>query len=286
MAVAGSAFIRFRQELLQQPQIAGIVKLHQFCPVFQLCGGDSRELLHIYGVLGFVLQERNQKPLAFKVIRLLNAVDRAVGGSPAARTEPAEGQIIHPAAEHEALENVDGIFRRPVRQLNLIDGGNRFPPDVGAVIALCFPEKRMIALRLKHRLKPLRQKCFLRVGHTQKRFQPRQQLLCGLRLRQAAVKGIPVIDLIQAEYLVELVRYVKPAVFAIFKDRHVCRKNVLEFLMFPHVRDSAFDITIHEKLTDLHIRSPLQRLPPFYHITAGCASAARFLVLHLPGNVV
>ena len=74
VAVAGSAFICFRQELLQQPQIAGIVKLHQFCPVFQLCGGDSRELLHIYGVLGFVLQERNQKPFAFKVIRLLNAV--------------------------------------------------------------------------------------------------------------------------------------------------------------------------------------------------------------------
>ena len=55
----------------------------------------------------------------------------------------------------------------------------------------------MIALRLKHRLKPLRQKRFLRAGHTQKRFQPRQQLLCGLRLRQAAVKDIPVIDLVQ-----------------------------------------------------------------------------------------
>ena len=64
VAVAGSAFIRFRQELLQQPQIAGIVKLHQFCPVFQLCGGDSRELLHIYGVLGFVTEyaiERRRK---------------------------------------------------------------------------------------------------------------------------------------------------------------------------------------------------------------------------------
>ena len=95
------------------------MQLHQFCPVFQLRGGDSRKLFHIYGMLGFMLQKRNKKPLAFKIIRLLNAVDCAIGRGPAARTVPAEGQIIHPASEYEAFENVNGVFRRSARQFDL-----------------------------------------------------------------------------------------------------------------------------------------------------------------------
>ena len=102
MAVVGSVFVRFGQKLLQENQIAGIVKLHKLRTVFQLRGGDSREVLHIHGVLRFVLQQRNEEFLALKIIRLLNTVDCSVGRSPAVRAEPAEGQIVHPAPEHKA----------------------------------------------------------------------------------------------------------------------------------------------------------------------------------------
>ena len=161
MTVIRFAFIRFRQELLQQPQIAGVMELHKLCPVFQLCGGDSRELFHIYGMLRFMLQKGNEKPLAFKIIRLLNAVDRAIGRSPAACPEPAEGQIIHPAAEDKALENVDGIFRRSARQLYAVNGRYGILPDIGAVKSLGFPEKRMIAMLFKHGTQPLRKPVFV-----------------------------------------------------------------------------------------------------------------------------
>lgn len=79
MTVARSAFIRFGQELLQQSQIYGVNELHKFCPVFQLRGRDPREVFHVQGMLCFMLQKRNKKSLAFKIIRLFYAVDRAVG---------------------------------------------------------------------------------------------------------------------------------------------------------------------------------------------------------------
>lgn len=105
----------------------------------------------------FVLQERNQKPLACKIIRLPDTVDRAIGRRPAAGPVSPEGEIIHPAPEHKALQNVDRIFCRSVRKLNAVDGRNRIPPDIRAVISLRFSEKSMIALRFKQRLKQLRQ---------------------------------------------------------------------------------------------------------------------------------
>ena len=139
MTVVRFALVRFRQELLQQPRVAGEMQLHQLGPVFQLRRGDLRESFSVHGMLRLMLQERDPEPLAFQIIRLLDAVDRAVGRGPAARAVPAEGQIIHPAPEHEALEKIDGIFRRSVRHLHLIDGRDRFAPDIGAVIALRFP---------------------------------------------------------------------------------------------------------------------------------------------------
>lgn len=199
VAVAGLAFVRLRQELLQQPRIAGVVQLHQLRPVFQLRGGDPGEPLHIHRVLRFVLQQGDEEPLACKIIRLLDAVDGAVGRGPAARAVPAEGQIVHPAAEYEVPEDVDGVCRRSVRQLHLIGGGDRIPPDIGAVVALGLPEKRVTARRFKLRLQPLRQKRLRRIGHVQERPQPCQQSVCGLHLRQAAVKGVAVIDLVHAQ---------------------------------------------------------------------------------------
>lgn len=77
---------------------------------------------------------------------LRNAVDRAVRRSPAACPEPAEGQIIHPASEYKALENVDRVLRCTVRQLYAVNGRYGFLPDIGAVIAPGFPEKRMISI--------------------------------------------------------------------------------------------------------------------------------------------
>lgn len=103
MTVVRSAFVRFRQELLQQSQIYGVNELHKFCPVFQLRGRDPREVFHVQGMLCFMLQERNKKSLAFKIIRLFYAVDRAVGRSPAACAVPAESQIIHPASKKQSL---------------------------------------------------------------------------------------------------------------------------------------------------------------------------------------
>ena len=91
------------------------MEFNEFCPVFRLCRGHPRKSLHIHGMLRLVLQKRNKKPLALKIIRLLNAVDRAVGRRPAAGTVPPEGQIVHPAPEYEALENVVRVFRRSVR---------------------------------------------------------------------------------------------------------------------------------------------------------------------------
>ena len=228
------------------------MQLHQLCPIFQLRRGDLRESLHVNGVLCFVLQQRNKKPFAFKIICLLDAVDRAVGRSPAARPVPAEGQVIHPASEYEAFEDVDRVFRRSVRQLDAVDGRNRFPPDIRAVIALGSAEKRMIAIRFKHRLKLLRQKLFIRIRHVQKRFQPYQQLTRGLRLRQAAIKDVAKINLIQTQNVIERVRYVKPAVFAVFKNRGIRGKNFFEFLVLAHVCDGALYISVYEKLTDLH----------------------------------
>ena len=196
MTIVRFAFIRFRQKLLQQSQIAGVMQLHKFCTVFQLIRGDSRELFHIYGMLRFVLQKRNEKPLAFKIIRLLNAVYRAIGRSPAASTVPAEGQIIHPAAEYKALENIYCIFRRSARQLDTVDSRNGIFPDIWAVIPLGFSEKRVVSVLFKNCLKPLCQKLFLRIRHIQKRPQLRQQLVCGLCPRQPAIKDITVINLI------------------------------------------------------------------------------------------
>ena len=100
------------------------MQLHQLRPVFQLRGQDSRELLHICGMLRFVLQKRNEEPLAFKIIGLLDAVDRAIRRSPAPRTELSEGQIVHPAAKYKTLENIDGVFRRSARQFHAVDRWN------------------------------------------------------------------------------------------------------------------------------------------------------------------
>ena len=146
-----------------QSQIAGVMELHKFCPVFQLRGGDPRELFHIYGMLCFVLQKGNKKPLAFKIIGLLNTVDRAIGRSPAACPEPSEGQIIHPTAEHKAPQNIDRVLRCTVRQLYAVNGRYGILPDIGTVIALGFPEKRMIAMLRKHSAQPLNKLVFLRV---------------------------------------------------------------------------------------------------------------------------
>ena len=101
---------------------------------------------HIYGVLRFVLQKRNEKSLAVKIIGLLNAVDCAIGGSPTTRSEAAKGQVIHPASEYKAFENVDCIFRCPVRKFYAVNAGNGILPDIGTIIALGFPEKRVIAI--------------------------------------------------------------------------------------------------------------------------------------------
>lgn len=79
MAVASFALIRFRYELLQQRNIAGVMELHELCAVFQLCGSDAREPFHIHGMLRLVLQKRNEEPLAFKVVCLPDAVYGAVG---------------------------------------------------------------------------------------------------------------------------------------------------------------------------------------------------------------
>ena len=146
------------------------MEFHKFCPVFQLCGGDSRKLFHIYGMLRFVLQKRNEKPLAFKIIGLLNAVDRAIGRSPAACPEPSEGQIIHPTAKYKAPQNIDRVLRRTLRQLYAVNGRYGILLDIGTVIALGFPKKRMIALRFKRRLKLLRQKRLLCIRHIQQGF--------------------------------------------------------------------------------------------------------------------
>ena len=188
MTIVRFAFIRFRQKLLQQSQIAGVMQLHKFCTVFQLIRGDSRELFHIYGMLRFVLQKRNEKPLAFKIIRLLNAVYRAIGRSPAAGTVPAKGQIIHPAAEYKALENIYCIFRRSARQLNTVNGRHGILPDIGAVKSLGFPEKRMITMLFKHSTQPISKLVFVCIRQFQQGFQLGQQLVCGLCLRQSAEK--------------------------------------------------------------------------------------------------
>ena len=81
----------------------------------------------------------------------------------------------------------------------------------------------MIALRFKRRLQPPRQPCLVCIRQIHALFQPRQQFVRGLRLRQAAVKGIPEVDLIQAQDIVERGRYPVGAVFAILKNRKVGR---------------------------------------------------------------
>ena len=146
------------------------MQLHQLCPVFQRRGQDSRELLHICGMLRFVLQKRNEEPLTFKIIGLLDAVDRAVGRGPAAGPEPSEGQIIHPTAKYKAPQNIDRVLRRTLRQLYAVNGRYGILLDIGTVIALGFPKKRMIALRFKRRLKLLRQKRLLCIRHIQQGF--------------------------------------------------------------------------------------------------------------------
>lgn len=218
-----------------------------------------RELFHIYGMLCFVLQKRNEKPLAFKIIGLLNAVDRAIGRSPATRTVSAEGQIIHPTAEYKALENIDRVLRCAVRQLYAVNSRYGILPDIGAVIALGFPEKRMIALRFKHRLKLLSQKCFFCIRHIQEHFQLCQQLVCSLCLRQPTIKGITEINLIQTQDIVEYVRYFKRAVFAVFKNSDVSWENVLKFLVFTHIRSGALHVATYEKVLDLHAYAPLYK---------------------------
>ena len=110
----------------------------------------------------------------------------------------------------------------------------------------------MIAICFKRRLKPLGQKLFVRVRHIQEQSQPCQQLVRGLRLRQAAIKDITEIYLIQAQNVVERIRYVIAAVFAVFKNCGVRGKNVFEFLVLAHVRDGALYVAVYEKLTDLH----------------------------------
>ena len=86
-------------------------------------------------------------------------------------------------------------------------------------------------------------------------FQSCQQPVRSLRLRDAAIKGIPKIDLIQTQNVIETVRYFVYAVFTVLKDRSIRRKNTLEFLAIAHIRNRAFDIPIHKKLADLHVRS-------------------------------
>ena len=115
----------------------------------------------------------------------------------------------------------------------------------------------MIALRFKRRLQPLRHKRFLLVQHVQKRFQLGQQLFRRLRLRHAAIKGIAEINLIPTQDIVEIVRHFVRAVFAIFKNRDIRRKNVFEFLVIAHIGNSAFYVSIQKEPTDLHIRLPL-----------------------------
>lgn len=183
MTVARSAFIRFGQELLQQSQIYGVNELHKFCPVFQLRGRDPREVFHVQGMLCFMLQKRNKKSLAFKIIRLFYAVDRAVGRGPAACPVPAESQIIYPDSKNKAFENIDCVFRRSVRQFDSVNGRNRIPPNIRAVISLCFSEKRMIAVRFKHRFKLFGQTLFICIRHIQECPQLFDQLACRIRFR-------------------------------------------------------------------------------------------------------
>ena len=121
----------------------------------------SRELFHIYGVLRFMLQKGNEKAFAFEIIRLRNAVDRAIGRSPAACPEPAEGQIIHPAVEDKAIENVDGIFRRSARQLHAVNDRYGILPDTGAGKPLGGSEKRRIITLFKHGTQPLGKQVFV-----------------------------------------------------------------------------------------------------------------------------
>ena len=110
----------------------------------------------------------------------------------------------------------------------------------------------MIAIRFKHRLKLFSQKCFRCIRHIQEYLQLRQQLFCGFRLRQAAIKGIAEIDLIQTQDIVEPVRYFIRAVFAVFKNCDICRENIFEFLVIAHVCNGAFYVSVQKKLTDLH----------------------------------
>lgn len=246
------AFIRRRQKLPQQAQIVRIMQLHQLCPVFQLCVGDVREPLQIHRVLRLVLQQRNQKTLAFKIVRLLDAADGAVlARSPAACTGLAEAQVVHPASEHEALENIDGIVRRSAGQLHPIGGGDGVLPDIGAVIPLCFSEQRMVALRFKQRLKPLFQRIFIGIRQFQKGPQSRQQLVCRLLLRKSAVEGIPNIHLIQPQDPVKRLRHVIGTVFPVFKNRDIGREDVLILLVLPHIGNGAPEIAGYEKIPDL-----------------------------------
>lgn len=105
----------------------------------------------------------------------------------------------------------------------------------------------MIAIGFKHALKPLSQKSFLCLRQLQKRFQAGQQPMCSLRLRYPAIKDIPKIDLILQQDLIQRFRHIIGAVFSIFKNVHISREYVLEFLMLAHIGDGARDVAIDKK---------------------------------------
>ena len=128
-------------------------------------------------------RRKNKETLAFKIIRLFYAVDRAVRRSPAACAVPAESQIIHPASKNKAFENIDCVFRRSVRQFDSVNGRNRIPPNIRAVISLCFSEKRMIAVRFEQRFKLFGQALFICIRHIQECPQLFDQLACRIRFR-------------------------------------------------------------------------------------------------------
>ena len=117
----------------------------------------------------------------------------------------------------------------------------------------------MVAVRFKHRLKPLCQNFFFCVRHPHENFQSSKQSVCGLRLRQPAIKGITEIDLIQTQDIVEYVRYFKRSVFTVFKNRDIRRKNIFEFLVIAHIRNGASNVSVQKKLTDLHILPLLRK---------------------------
>lgn len=60
MTIVYFAFIRCYQNSCSSPQITGLMKFHQFCPVFHFSGGDARKLLHIHRMLRLVLQKRHK----------------------------------------------------------------------------------------------------------------------------------------------------------------------------------------------------------------------------------